>query len=125
MGFPECATPDLLGRPCDIERASIISGRESERIIKLEERMIRFSEVVLPESVAELDDWPSAQMAYLEACSGGTEESNNQAVQILFRLIQLASLEDQLGLLARRIPRDGGPLECYYLKRVVEICPGE
>jgi len=86
--------------------------------------MTRFSEVSLPESVTKLQDWVQAQLAYLEARNGGTNEIN-RATQILFRLVQLASLEDQLSSLAKRIPRDGGPLECYFLARVVRMCPGE
>jgi|GEM_PF-4491507 len=124
MSLPECACPSVLGRPCDIERASVISGRDMDYILKLETKgLLAEAEVgFLPESVADLPDWQEVGIAYLTAVNDNDHEMISHT---LFRLIELAELESQLAELGHLIPQKGGPLECYYLRRVCEICPGE
>lgn len=123
--LPECACPILLGSPCDIERVERITSRTMDYILDLEKagQLNRTDwSANAPAGIASMTNWPSACLTYLEAIN----RSNQQLVTTtLFLLVKLCELENQFAELGYFIPHDGGPLECYYLKRVVEICPGE
>lgn len=119
MSLPEGACPVISGQPCDVERVAVLSGRSRDYIIGLAKKLELYP--AMSEFRVELKDWDVARWA-LEQAKGDKWLVN----QILFRLVQLASKDaEKLGSLAKEIPQDGGPLECYYLAEVVRICPGE
>ena len=127
--LPECACPILLGRPCHIDRASVISGRKERRIYELKEKIARYQELAIPlaDCLTVITDWQMIRFAYLRAIEHGKsgEPDGYLQFQILCRLIQLSETDEQLSVIADWVPCDSGPIECWYLGKVIKICPGE
>ena len=106
----------------DVARASIITDRKEEYILRLEKEG-KLREAVLPflpENLVEIVSWTEACVSYLMAVKSGDSQL---ILANLFNLVGRCKSESQFAELSHQIPRDGNLLECYYLKRVIEICP--
>ena len=122
MSLPDCACPTVLGKPCYIERMAVISGRTEEYIYN---RLDEIDSVVLPplrHEVVALN-----LITVLPAYHGASNVSGGDLVeQIYLRWITLCrGSQELLAELADIIPHNGGLVECYFLQKVAQICPGE
>ena len=114
-----CST--ISGVSCNFERVTRISGRDRDYILDLEKNSLisQASGCDSPAVISEQNDKKKLYNYYLEAknCC-----QSNRANWALSRLVELSSTETEFASLAKLVPKDGGALECYYLRSVCEFC---